>query len=159
MVIDREKCLVTVRGKVDPVMVLNAIRETGYSAELFSYQKEPKLEDDDENLFRYGKGKERIPRRRRRRIGSKKHHHDHEIEDYVPLEIDPEICRDPFCRLHRRRPIIISDHHHHHDYNYHECPFDYHHRPSGLHLGMPNHGFNRNFTYFANRYARTCTIM
>lgn len=175
MVIDPEKCLVTVRGKVDPVMLLNAIRETGHSAELFSYQKEPKLEDD-EKLYGYekGKGKERVPQGRRRRICSKKHHRDHEIEDYVPPEIDPEICRDPFCRLHRRRPIIISncvplpweisDNHHHlhrdNDNYYHEYPFDYHRRPSGLHLGRPNHGgFNSNFTCFANRYARTCTIM
>lgn len=159
VVIDPEKYLVTVRGKVDPVMVLNAIRETGHSAELFSYQKEPKVEDE-EKWYGKGKGKEHGQLRgqrtgsgrekRKQCHHSGKHHHDHEIEDHIPPEIDPEICRDPLCRHHRRRPIIITnrvttpweraDHLLHHHHSYLENPFDYLHRPRlpppcALHFG------------------------
>lgn len=47
----------------------------------------------------------------------------HVIEPYEPPKIDPTICRDPYCKLHKLRPIFHSkvpsrhsaDHPHHTD--------------------------------------------
>lgn len=166
--VNPEKGMVTVRGKVDPMIVLKAIAKTGYSAELLSYQKEPKIEDNE----RWYEPKKKHRKEKRKHNCPGKHH---KCEAYVPPEIDLEICRDPYCKQHIRRPIITdrvtsrcSAGHPRHvrgflsDYgNSFGCLCPRMLMPYSLYSGTDVHGhggFNK-FTYFGDSYARGCTIM
>ncbi|KAI5659846.1 hypothetical protein M9H77_28639 [Catharanthus roseus] len=128
--VDEEKKLVYVKGRVDPWLMIKAIEEIGNTAELLSYEKQPKkthssntTETDQINTtttttssiknngkekktqsFPFSKGKKQSKKK------EKKQEEEHKIEDYDydVLKIDPEICRDPYCKQHKLRSTITS---------------------------------------------------
>lgn len=151
--VEAEKKLVTVVGSIDPVILIKGIERWIGSAELLYYKKNRnrKVGDDhgdkeEEEEFRSSKNvkvkshegdhskKERMKEsEKERNHGSsnaakhkkkkKKDDGGHVIEAYEPPKIDPTICRDPYCKLHKLRPIFHSkvpsrhsaDHPHHTD--------------------------------------------
>lgn len=119
--------MVSVRGKADPWVLIKAIEENGNSAELLSYEKDPNRKNysessstvsETENVQKNGREKKSYSfwrgnkDKKSNSFKSKKEkqeeEEEHKIEDYVPLKIDPEVCRDPFCKVHKRRPVITS---------------------------------------------------
>nr|XP_027127264.1 uncharacterized protein LOC113743453 [Coffea arabica] len=116
--VDPEKKLVYVAGKVDPKLLLDSIAKMGKSAEILSCEEganKDKRQAYDDHFFNRGQnyhyhGKEDYNFRRtgmeQKQSGKKEGDDDHEFEDYVPPKFDPHLCRDPFCKLHNRRPIF-----------------------------------------------------
>ncbi|CAK9175847.1 unnamed protein product [Ilex paraguariensis] len=128
--VDTEKNLVSVKGKVDPRMLIKTIAKMGKNAELESYNKEPMNDNNNgEGHFENTQtgpdkcsDKEKCAandndnvRHRRTDLDQGCCVHEdafvgHKVEDYVPpprdREFDDHICRDPYCRLHSRSHII-----------------------------------------------------
>ncbi|KAJ8559305.1 hypothetical protein K7X08_003363 [Anisodus acutangulus] len=154
--------LATIRGKFDPMMIIEAIKEKGKKAEHISYSKNPlydqahnstsrnsnhhHFEKTDQNAhnkedaaaYSKDKGKAKVGDDTKRNEhwwnssddeSSDDHNHIHESEDYVsaknkkcedfvstknkkkyhkaeayvaPQGVDESICRDHYCKIHRR---------------------------------------------------------
>ncbi|KAL3531379.1 hypothetical protein ACH5RR_010701 [Cinchona calisaya] len=84
----------------------------GTKAEMLFYEKEPKKDknhqppyEEHNNVRRTGKEKKNC---HQDCSGGKREDDDdvHLVEDYMPPKIDEQICRDPFCKLHKSRPIF-----------------------------------------------------
>lgn len=130
-----EKKLVAVTGRVDPIILLQSITKWGKSAELLSYTKNPKnsnkhakQDPEWECEHEIGNKHKNVPpngRERNRGIPKddrpRKEKSDHEPEAYIAPTIDEKVCRDPYCKLHKCRPIFhnkvpsrdSADHPHH----------------------------------------------
>ncbi|XP_027101351.1 uncharacterized protein [Coffea arabica] len=133
----REKNLVAVKGKVDPNKLIASIKAWGKTAKFLGYdggpmnfnnhadkekpQSSKPVRDkcpEHKNFPKNGKERNRgYPKDE----GRKKEESSHEPEAYVAPQIDREVCRDPYCKLHKSRPIFhnkvpsidCADHPHH----------------------------------------------
>lgn len=114
VVLNPEKKLVYVTGKVDPTELMKKFSKWGKKAQLLSYDKEAMNEE------KHVEGELKIAQIRKEKKNSScrsqetdEHycgHNDfgHEPESYVPpKELDiSTICRDPFCKIHVRNAVI-----------------------------------------------------
>lgn len=208
--IDEVNKMVSVRGKADPWVLIKAIEENGNFAELLSYEKEPNRKNysessstvsEIENVQKNGREKKKsysfwrggykdnknnFFKSKKEKKGNGREEEEHKIEDYVPLKIDPEVCRDPFCKVHKRRPVITSrvpsrdneNHPHHtgiggvfpgaHQLFHHTNPYGFQYRDkNGPEILAPPYSsfYSRRpaapygFTFHGNRNPGNCTTM
>ncbi|XP_075076371.1 uncharacterized protein LOC142163022 [Nicotiana tabacum] len=128
---DPKTKLATIRGKFDPFMLTKTITKSGKTAELISYNKNP-LHEAQSSTSRNSndKGKAKVSEQKRNecRRGSKNDDDDsdhdiHRCEDFVstkdkkyhkaqayepPKGVDEAICRDRYCKIHRRGGGILD---------------------------------------------------
>ncbi|TMX04532.1 hypothetical protein EJD97_007860 [Solanum chilense] len=117
--------LATIRGNFNPLMLIEAIKKKGKKAELISYSKNPLSHNsrnfkeaanchtkdykgkakvcDDTNCWNSSDDEtcdDNVPSKNEDFVSKKKYH---KAEAYVaPQGVDPRICRDHYCKIHRR---------------------------------------------------------
>ncbi|KAF7153283.1 hypothetical protein RHSIM_Rhsim01G0276800 [Rhododendron simsii] len=123
--IDSEKGLVTVLGRAHPQLLVEKIRQKKKKAVVVSYEKPaPDAKTKDSNNTKEDKKNGDLdskPKEHKKKHsngdqkGFKKEdifgHHEsdpHEFEAYVPPKPSAlDTCRDPYCKLHHKKPVII----------------------------------------------------
>ncbi|XP_058222883.1 heavy metal-associated isoprenylated plant protein 36-like isoform X1 [Rhododendron vialii] len=123
--IDSEKGLVTVLGRAHPQLLVEKIRQKKKKAVVVSYEKPtPNAKTKDSNNTKEDKKNGDLdskPKENKKKHGNGDQkgfnkedifgHHEsdpHEFEAYVPPKPSAlDTCRDPYCKLHHKKPVII----------------------------------------------------
>ncbi|KAL8054946.1 hypothetical protein ABFS82_04G024800 [Erythranthe guttata] len=101
--INPEKSLCSVRGKVDPQLILKAVYRTGKYAEIVCSDSTPSSSENRRNPYR------KENNNCHNKVGEEQEEEEvHRCEDYVPPSpIDEPMCRDYYGRSHdRMRPNV-----------------------------------------------------
>ncbi|XP_057509180.1 heavy metal-associated isoprenylated plant protein 42-like [Actinidia eriantha] len=104
--IDADKRLVKVTGKADPAIILDKIQKKK-KAEILSYENPTVNTQKDDSKNKKSKKNGNNLKGKERDCFCPDEPDPHEREDYVPTrEFQDDVCRDPYCRLHHKKPII-----------------------------------------------------
>ncbi|KAK4338745.1 hypothetical protein RND71_043232 [Anisodus tanguticus] len=216
--------LATIRGKFDPLMIIEAIKEKGKKAELISYSKHPLHEahnstsrnsnhhhnfektqnahnKEEAAAYYKDKGKAKVGDDKKRNehwwnssednkkcedfVSTKNKKKYHKAEAYVaPQGVDESICRDRYCKIHRRGGGIrdyVTQEERKKKYamfmqmggqypagffnglgqaSYLQPPYQYYGPDYGFYpSAQPMSGVNDITRYFENQDSRSCSIM